>query len=902
MSTLSFFVREKSMTRRLLFLSFLFTLWLPLSTVSQVLKFDAQHSSISVSKHAVAGDNCTGLSDADDVGLIRFLPNIRGFDYFASHGVKASYSGPASAWIFSQAQFSGDSSETGKIEWWDVSQTDYLGDDCPLGYYAAGHTLHFQVIIRMIIKGDTLGTPVTVLYRLNHFGAGITDHEDVGEDTILSTCSVWLQNDEKIHGRCNFPTLGGFDGWNRLPNDSDSFVALVGDTLELRVESETHAVIQNPPRYNNGWVDDYADAIQTGYIEITVNAPLPPVASSITPRFRFSLDIGSDGEFSDPQKNGNELFDPGDMYPWRCFPLPPINTLGHIDDSLFFMVDPSPNSLHTAAPVGSGQSPDTIAGRYFDLDGFDALDFMLSNCVYGIGLPSISPVASQCVHVPTYLWVSFDDDGANHYVDAAGSVPVNSTSSRGRTYGMVSKRDEVVQLHTSAFPPATFLDLPFSHEEYFHTALAANPDSGGLTENDDIDAIDLFCDSCTIIYFSPDQEAHRGLLPGGIYQVLPGGSIPMLVIDPSYLGLPAGTDINDFDFVWIFDTTANRYGLALLYTVEEDDGLTPSVDESGGFNPAMIYASFLNGTSAPFLASPLQDAIDGITASSTDVIDTSSVNPFMAQTFLSVKKKWNMLSVPLLVQNYQKSSLFPSAISAAFAYQGGYVSKDTLENGAGFWLKFITDEFVSISGYTIPDDTITVSSGWNMIGSISSPVAVVDITSDPPAMITSSFFGYDEGYSTTDTIYPGKGYWVKVTQPGSLILSGSAQKVSGAGITIRNDAGTPPPPPGDILANQNAVPGRFSLRQNYPNPFNPNTKIQYWLPATSVVTLTVYDILGREVVSLLQREEKEPGIHEVSFDASSLPAGVYFYRIHCVPVEMGNYGVYTNVKKIILAK
>ena len=68
------------------------------------------------------------------------------------------------------------------------------------------------------------------------------------------------------------------------------------------------------------------------------------------------------------------------------------------------------------------------------------------------------------------------------------------------------------------------------------------------------------------------------------------------------------------------------------------------------------------------------------------------------------------------------------------------------------------------------------------------------------------------------------------------------------------------------------------MSQNYPNPFNPVTKISFEIPKSGLVTLKVYDILGKEVTTLVN-EVKTPGNYIVDFNASSLPSGIYFYKI-----------------------
>jgi len=89
------------------------------------------------------------------------------------------------------------------------------------------------------------------------------------------------------------------------------------------------------------------------------------------------------------------------------------------------------------------------------------------------------------------------------------------------------------------------------------------------------------------------------------------------------------------------------------------------------------------------------------------------------------------------------------------------------------------------------------------------------------------------------------------------------------------------------------IPDNFLLSQNYPNPFNPRTEISYEVPAAKLVKLTVYNILGKEMAELVN-ERQSPGKYKVSFDASNLTSGVYFYTL-----STDNF---TETKRMILLK
>lgn len=98
-----------------------------------------------------------------------------------------------------------------------------------------------------------------------------------------------------------------------------------------------------------------------------------------------------------------------------------------------------------------------------------------------------------------------------------------------------------------------------------------------------------------------------------------------------------------------------------------------------------------------------------------------------------------------------------------------------------------------------------------------------------------------------------------------------------------------------------AAPATFSLSQNYPNPFNPSTTIYYDLAANSFVTLKVYDLLGREVATLVDGQQ-DAGAHKSVFDGTRLASGVYFYRLQVQQASGVNGGAFTQTKKLVLIK
>ncbi|MDE3059114.1 MAG: T9SS type A sorting domain-containing protein [Bacteroidota bacterium] len=95
------------------------------------------------------------------------------------------------------------------------------------------------------------------------------------------------------------------------------------------------------------------------------------------------------------------------------------------------------------------------------------------------------------------------------------------------------------------------------------------------------------------------------------------------------------------------------------------------------------------------------------------------------------------------------------------------------------------------------------------------------------------------------------------------------------------------------VKTQGVLPNAFSLSQNFPNPFNPTTHLRFTIADFRLVTLKVYDVLGRETATLVN-ERKSPGTYDMQFDGSALPSGAYFYRL-----EAGNFA---ETKRMVLVK
>jgi len=147
---------------------------------------------------------------------------------------------------------------------------------------------------------------------------------------------------------------------------------------------------------------------------------------------------------------------------------------------------------------------------------------------------------------------------------------------------------------------------------------------------------------------------------------------------------------------------------------------------------------------------------------------------YQASTTYAFSQNWNITSLPLVTTMAPvRSALFPNAISDLFGFSTSYFITDTMKTGRGYWIKFALPDTVPIGGLPFTKDTVQLVAGWNLIGAVSSAAAVRSITQNPSGIVVSNYFGYNAAYSITDSLRPSRGYWVKASGSGSIVITGT---------------------------------------------------------------------------------------------------------------------------------
>ena len=267
------------------------------------------------------------------------------------------------------------------------------------------------------------------------------------------------------------------------------------------------------------------------------------------------------------------------------------------------------------------------------------------------------------------------------------------------------------------------------------------------------------------------------------------------------------------------------------------------------------------------------------------IVSNDPINPIYKIPFAALVEKYFIIVDNDDAGIYSETGNWNTSVTQAYGSSSRYAYIQSTPNGptASFTFNLIKDGYYNIFEI-IPT---TVNSANNALYKIYSNGAVVD----------SFYQNQNEGSGSWK--YFGR-YYLPADVPTVIKIIDSGE--STAGPVLRADAFKIAlyDEFSSVDDLEGTSPSKFILYQNYPNPFNPATKIVYAIPnlistagRNLNVTLKVYDVLGTEVVVLVD-EEKTAGIYEVNFDASGLPSGVYFYKLTA--------GSFTESKKMMLLK
>ena len=175
---------------------------------------------------------------------------------------------------------------------------------------------------------------------------------------------------------------------------------------------------------------------------------------------------------------------------------------------------------------------------------------------------------------------------------------------------------------------------------------------------------------------------------------------------------------------------------------------------------------------------------------------------------------------------------------------------------------------VSLSNYDVTIDDGSFYIGWMEMGQ----TPPIGVDTDNPATYSYIDIGIGVGWEPFGNYFDG-----------ALMIRAEVDSVNAMGLD-------------DLEGN---VPESFGLKQNYPNPFNPTTTIEFDLASDALISLALYDVTGREVMNLVDRN-LDAGHYSFVLNASDLPSGMYFYKLSAQDSQ--NYLMFTSTKKLVLMK
>ncbi|MCF8365112.1 MAG: thiol protease/hemagglutinin PrtT [Bacteroidales bacterium] len=577
---------------------------------------------------------CDGYDNAGlfhmNWGVFRYVPNPINFNGYFYISSLAPYSGAPDfsyrqAAIFNLSPYCSASSLTGDSSMIMSVQLNTLQNEQSGSTSWKSYNDNKTQFTTNLSRGSSYGIRVKVRYT---FGT---------QNTLATVFIDWNQDGDFLDTSEAFSLSLSYDFVQFMPAPPKYYGiyeatisvpanAPLGNTpLRMRVVPASYGSNPSCGQTPAGEVEDYLVSVIAG------NQPPQPAYP-----FLFSLDIGSDSELSDQQANGNELFDPGDCYYYDGTILPVGGMDGVVNDRNLVRTDTwsTPGMTGAVIPIGNGS---LLSASFFDLDGIDQIYTDLS--MFGGNFP-VPAFDDSLIFTPNHILISFDDDSPPNWSDTQGSVPINSSSpTQNKIFGTTSAKDEIVEAEFQAggsggFPLGMISSGVICDETSLHPQLGPNPDNGNQ-DDDDVDALDMHStlpQSTLKTYFTVDHEAtyidpvnQNPMVPSNIYEYF-GSSAGVfhfsVAVHFSQINVFPETDVDAFEFVWLWNDQIQSQALAVLFSVDNDDPLT-LLDESGNLNPNMLYYSFMDGSNHPFSDEAFDDDIDAISCSGKSFLSQS---------------------------------------------------------------------------------------------------------------------------------------------------------------------------------------------------------------------------------------------------------------------------------------
>ncbi len=376
-----------------------------------------------------------------------------------------------------------------------------------------------------------------------------------------------------------------------------------------------------------------------------------------------------------------------------------------------------------------------------------------------------------------------------------------------------------------------------------------------------------------IIYASPNKNELK-------YAKKEGNSFIIYLIEShfyNYVGDYYDIDVDKYNNIhYVYYTDENLYyGTSAIYTIRHGGG----DENSGGY---FFANSITGGNGAP--SQPTYNWIDPIT---------------QGHNYISTWSEGNA----------DNGYFGPVDLPFGFSFFG--ITYDKFYINSNGFLSFIKGYLETAENASIPlidePNCILAACAMNLnLDTILRPESKIYFGGDNQKFIVTYYHAYSKKsptdyitfqiiiYSNGSILYQYNNQESTIPLPSSIAdyaLIGIENEVGTKGICYRNNGVGGPifSSPLAIMFGPNAltlpvidnnkqIVENYILYQNYPNPFNPTTTIRFDIPKTSFITLKVYNILGQEITTLVNGY-KNPGRYEINFDASSLPSGVYFYRL-----------------------